>query len=240
MAATQPSIQSAIDLFAKSLAAPRILFDLYPNPRPQAAPRKAHRAIPPAVVQGVTAAFEAFAEELVVVSLLRLGETWAQIAKHANLTNPTLTDLCHTLRHASGIAIADPAPNTAPWTLALWHKTSTTAWYPSRKLGWSDLLHESEGWMQVRHCLTHGLVTGTEPAHWPGPVTGRAHGNRSTIATASDVLAAATKGRKSLTMYPAINCGLVYSNGGAQIAKQVAAALGDSVDVSGLRLFEGL
>lgn len=41
-------------------------------------------------------------------------------------------------------------------------------------------------------------------------------------------------------MYPAINCGLVYSNGGAQIAKQVAAALGDSVDVSGLRLFEGL
>lgn len=238
MVPTNLPIQSAVDLFAKSLATPRNLFDLYPKPRPQSSPTKPLRAVPPAVVQAVTAAFEAFAEELVVICLLKAGESWAQIAKSADLTNPTLTDLCRTLKHAAGIAILDPSVSSGPWHLNLWHKTSTTAWYPSRKLPWDQVLEESEGWMQVRHCLTHGLATGTEPARWPGPVTGKAHANRSSLRTASSVLANSTGGRHSLTLYPAINCGLVYSRGGAEIARQVAAVFGEPVDVSGLHLFE--
>ena len=84
-----PTVQSAVELYAKALRASRSLFDLYPDPMPQGAPEKKFRGIPPAVVQGVMAAFEAFAEELVVIAMLRNGDTWAQIAAHADMSNPT-------------------------------------------------------------------------------------------------------------------------------------------------------
>ena len=39
-------------------------------------------------------------------------------------------------------------------------------------------------------------------------------------------------------MYPAINCGLVYSYGGAEIAEQAARTLGEIVNVGDLLLFD--
>ena len=61
--------------------------------------------------------------------------------------------------------------------------------------------------MQVRHCLTHGLVTGTAPAVWPGPVSKKAFANQSSLPTAMSVLAESASGpKRSLTIYTAINC----------------------------------
>lgn len=237
----EPTVQSAVDLYAKALEAPRRLFDLYPDPLPSGGQEKKYRGIPPAVVQGVMAAFETFAEELVVIAMLRNGETWAQISKNADMSNPTLPELCRTLNHAAGIEVKEPTgEGGSRWRVKIWtQKANDVRWSsPSRESTWAELLTDSEAWMQVRHCLTHGLVVGTEPTFWPGPVTKKAYSNRVTMATASSVLTERSGGRNSLTMYPAINCGLVYSHGGAEIAKQVAEALGETADVDGLLLFK--
>lgn len=237
-----PTTQSAVNLYSKALRAPRSLFDLYPDPMPQGAPEMKYRGIPPAVVQGVTAAFEAFAEELVVIAMLRNEETWAQISANAHMANPTLEELCTTLEDAVGIKIAEPAvAGGDTWKLNIWSKKKTSTggwWQPSKVLTWPELLTESRSWIQVRHCLTHGLVVGTEPARWPGPVTRKAHRSRSNLPTASSVLEEKSGGQRSLTMYPAVNCGLVYSYGGAEIAQQLAQALGETVNVDGLLLFD--
>lgn len=237
-----PTVQSAVDLYAKALQAPRSLFDLYPDPMPPGAPEKKFRGIPPAVVQGVTAAFEAFAEELVVIAMLRNGETWAQIAMNAGMSNPTLAELCKTLKDAAGIEVKEPAlEGDGTWKLKIWAKPNQIRWWKrSKQLTWAELFTDSKAWMQVRHCLTHGLVVGTEPAFWPGPATKRAYSNRADLPTASSVLEQATGGRRSLTMYPAINCCLIYSYGGAEIAEQVARTLGETADVSDLLLFDWL
>lgn len=237
MSISAQTVQSAVDLYARSLRVPRDLFDLYPRPRPQGAPRKPLRAVPSAVVQGVTAAFEAFAEELLVVSLLRRGETWAQIAKNADLTNPTLKDLVSALARAAGIQVDPPREGGAALTWKTWKQSSNTGWARTRSVNWAELLRDSDCWMQVRHCLTHGLVTGVEPTRWPGPVTKRNYDQRHALPNASEVLARATDGRKALTLYPAVNCGLVYSIGGASIATQTAAALDEDVDIDGLLVF---
>lgn len=236
-----PSVQSAVKLYARALQVPRLLFDLYGDPMPSGPPEKKFRGIPPSVVQSVTAAFEAFAEELCVIALLRQRESWAQIAMTADMTNPTPADLCTTLKDQVGIEISTPASEgSEPWTAKIWEKANPVQhgwWTRSRKMTWGELLSESKAWMQVRHCLTHGLVTGTEPAFWPGPVAKKAS-QRAAAPPASSVLEERSGGRRSLTMYPAINCALVYSWAGAEIANQVAQALGESVIVDGLLQFE--
>jgi hypothetical protein len=235
-----PSVQSAVDLYAKALRASRSLFDLYPDPMPQGAPEKKFRGIPPAVVQGVTAAFEAFAEELVVIAMLRNRATWAQIAAHADMSNPAMPELCIKLKDAAGVEVKEPTvEGGGSWRLKIWTKPNQARWWqPSKELTWAGLLTDSKAWMQVRHCLTHGLVVGIEPAFWPGPVTRKAYSNQANLPTASSVLEEVSQGRRSLTMYPAINCGLTYSHGGAKIAEQVARAFGETANVGDLLLFD--
>ena len=58
-----PTVQGVVDSYERSLRSVRGLFDLYPVPRPQGAPQAKFRPLPPAIVQGVTAGFESFAEE---------------------------------------------------------------------------------------------------------------------------------------------------------------------------------
>lgn len=154
-----PTAQSAVDRYAKAVGATRSLFDLYPSRNP-GAPKKELRGIPPAVVQGVTAAFEAFAEELAVIAMFRNGETWAQIAANADMSNPTLAELCKTLKDAAGIEVKEPeVEGNGTWKLKIWTKERPDQhgrWQRSKELTWADLLTDSKAWMQVRHCLTHG------------------------------------------------------------------------------------
>ena len=229
--ATSPSTQSAVIKFDKSLTAARGLFDLYPSPRPVGAPGAQYRAIPPAVVQSVTAGFEAFAEELIVIVMVRQGDTWAQIAANADMTNPSLRILAQKLEHVAGIRVSPGGR----WTLKVWKQSGAkkTAWSRSASRTWEDLLYDADGWMQVRHCLTHGLVVGTSPAIWPGPVTKKALNNQAGMASASAVLAE-SGAKRSLGLYSSVNAGLVYAHGAAQIASAVAVALGDDVDTTSL------
>ena len=135
------------------------------------------------------------------------------VAANADLSNPTLTTLCDKLQHACGI--------------------------PIDKANWSRTLRDSDCWMQVRHCLTHGLVTGTAPANWPGPVTKKATAAQAKLPKAADVLAVSpTSTKRSLTFYSAVNCCLVYSLGAAAVASEVAAVLGQQVDTQKLPLFD--
>lgn len=230
--ATNPSTQGTVTKLDKSLTAARNLFDLYPSPRPVGAPGAQYRGIPPAVVQSVTAGFEAFAEELIVTVMVRQGHSWAQIAANADMTNPSLRTLATKLEHVAGIRVA---PDQA-WALKVWKQggTKKTAWSCTASRTWEQLLDDADGWMQVRHCLTHGLVTGTAPAVWPGPVTKRAVSNQVGMPTASSVLAEAGNGRRSLGLYSAVNAGLVYAHGAAQMASAVATSLGELVDTTKL------
>ncbi|MFI2752961.1 hypothetical protein ACGIF2_05950 [Cellulomonas sp. P22] len=228
---SHPSVQSTVVRLDKALTAARQLFELYPKPRPVGAPQKVYRGIPPAVVQSVTAGFEAFAEELVVVVMLAHGHSWAQIAANANLTNPTLRTLSESLKHVSGIDVS----RAGTWSLRVWRQSGAkmTSWSRTRSRSWNDVLDDADGWMQVRHCLTHGLVTGTEPAVWPGPVTRKSFASQAGVAAASHVLAESGT-KRALRLYSALNAGLVYSHGAARIADTVAESLGEIVDTTKL------
>lgn len=235
-----PSIQDAIDRYSRALKGVRGLFDLYPQPRSQGAPPLKYRPLPPAIVQGITASFEGFAEELMVVALLLRGSTWAHVATNADMTNPSLAKLAERLHHATGI---DSKPDSK-WSLKLWKQggvATRTGWSRTHRRTWSETVTDSESWMQVRHCLTHGLVTGTVPAIWPGPVTKKSAVAHQSIPTASAVLADNAKNSKrSLVLYGAVNCCLVYTEGAAVIAEAVAQSVGETVDTSKLKGFEDI
>lgn len=231
------SVQGVVNRYERSLRSVRGLFDLYPVPRPQGAPQAKYRPLPPAIVQGVTAGFESFAEDLVVVAMIKgAASSWAQVGAHADMTNPTVKELAEKLQSACGLSITAPKG----WSVKLWRQSGAkkTAWSATKAVGWSDLMTQSDSWMQVRHCLTHGLVTGTSPAEWPGPVSKKAFRNQSALPAAMDVLAEASSGpKRSLTMYPAINCCLVYTEGAIVIAEEVASKLGEVVNTDALRKF---
>lgn len=233
----KPKLQTAVDRYANSLKAPRYLFDLYPNPRPQGAPSTKYRAIPPAVVQGITAAFESFAEELLATLLIQNGSSWAQIAVNADMTNPTLRTLSESIKRTVGIEVT-PAAGSTTGDFKLWRQSgaSGTGWMLTQALKWEEVLRDSESWIQVRHCLTHGLVTGTVPATWPGPVTKKALDRQHLLPTASEVLATSNS-KRSLTLYPAVNCGLIYTKGAIQIVHQLGLELNEKVNTSALDLF---
>lgn len=230
------STQSVVDRYVKSMGAVRGLFDLYEQPRPKGRPPKRYRPLPSAIVQGTTAAFEAFAEDLLVVALMHSSTSWAQVAAHANLTNPSLYELNNALKGACGI---DVNPGSA-WKLKMWWRSGQTAWYENKATSWDDLVEASRSWIQVRHCLTHGITTGTEPSKWSDPVKAKAT-NKGSLPHATAVLAPASDGKFSLTLYPAVNCSLVFSEGAAVVSKAVASAVGQNVDTGALEgMFRGI
>jgi hypothetical protein len=233
----EADIQSVVDKYARALEGSSLIFDLYPKPRPQGRPQKRYRPLPAAVTLSVISTFEGFAEDLVASFLYGQGFGWAYIALHANLTNPSVNDLRKKLDHI-GIEIQ----LQANWTTPLPKQTSRTGWDPwGSAVTWNDLLTQSDSWMQVRHCLAHGLVTGLEPEIWPGPLDKRSASNqeREPAPKASDVLARTNaEDKKALQLYPAIACARIYSVGAAVLAGAVADHLGEVVDTSALHKFD--
>lgn len=225
-------VQSVIDRYVKSMRSVRGLFDLYPDPRPQGRPARKYAPLPPAIVQGATAAFEAFAEDLLVVALMNYSTSWAQVSHHADLTNPSLTELSERLDSTCGVQIS---PGSS-WKLTIWRQSGKngTAWIFSKKQSWGDVMRSSQSWIQVRHCLTHGITTGTEPSKWSDPVKSKAS-NQGKLPVATEVLAEyGGSGKYSLGIYPAINCCRVFSEGAAVAAAGVGAALNEKADISKL------
>jgi hypothetical protein len=231
--------QSVLDKYAASLQVPRLLFDLWPKPRPVGRPIRKFSALPASTVLAVVGAFEGFAEDLLAAAMVKQGRTWAHIAKNADLTNPSLKMLVAQLDHACGIS-ALPKPG---WTMTLPRQTGASSW-ADQATGWSEVLTRADGWVQVRHCLSHGLVTGLGPEKWPSSSTARSHAIQSALVSANDhnVLAKVKndKSKRGLYFWPSVACARIYSVGAGVVAEAVAAAFGDTIDVSKLDLFSNV
>ncbi|MFI1381807.1 hypothetical protein [Embleya sp. NPDC020886] len=221
-----PSLQASVDRFARSLIIPSRLLALHP--RKQGHPGNA-AALAPAVTQGVLSAFEGFSEDFFATVLYRQGQSFAQIAKKMNLTNPDVADIealvCRefpSLKQVIGkshlLTVWDPPV------------VGKTLWQ-ERDLNWDETKQAAQGWMQVRHCLAHGLASGWSSEVWPGPV-------RQGVQHAASVLRPMAKGKHSLVMHGAITCARIYRAGAEHLAGIVAAHLGETVNWSAVPEFE--
>lgn len=183
---------------------------------------------------GVTGAFEAFAEDLVAAAMLRNGHGWAQVAANADLTNPSLDDARAKLAHVAGIDIAGPQN----WTLNLPTQSGTTTW-TDRQYDWGRVLNLSKSWIEVRHCLAHGVVTGIGPELWPGPVSTKKYGAKVNSANDEGVLAKIRNkpASRALYLWPTIGCARVFSAGATVLSEAVANAFGENLDTSALPAF---
>lgn len=228
--------QLIVNKYEAALKAPRLLFDLYPRPRPVGRPPNRYLPLPGSVTLGVIGAFEGFAEDLLAAAMIEQGRGWSHVAQNADLTNPSVKTLVDKLAHACGIVV-QPA---ATWSTLLPKQTAPTAW-ADRPTSWGDLLARAEGWIQVRHCLAHGLVTGLGAEVWPGPTFTKAVSNSTTRPSANDAdVLAEIRGhpdKRALYLWPSIACARIFSVGAGIAAEAVAAAFSKTVTVSGLDLF---
>lgn len=229
------SIQSVVDKYARALKGPRLLFELWPTPRKAGRPKQAHSALCGAIVLEVTGAFEAFAEDLVAVAMIRNGHGWAQVAANADLTNPTLEDARAKLSHAAGIDIAGPQN----WTLNLPAQSGTSTNWTDRPYEWGQVLNLSKSWIEVRHCLAHGTVTGIGSELWPGPVNTKKHGTKVNSANDEGVLARVQHkpASRALYLWPTIACARIFSAGAKVLSEAVAKEFSEGLDTSSLPNF---
>lgn len=190
---------------------------------------------------GVTGAFEAFAEDLLAAVLIRQGHGWAHVAANADLTNPSLVDLREKLQSKAGIAVGGPSD----WALALkvqnLRKGAST--WNDRAFSWSEVMRLSESWIEVRHCLAHGAVTGLGPERWPGPVSKASKMKYDALPSANDdnVLARVTDpAERGLYLWPSVNCARVFSAGASVIAESVAIAFDEEIVLKGVERFDSI
>lgn len=141
-----------------------------------------------------------------------------------NLTNPSLAEV-QKLVNQSFPAVR--ARLVRDFDLEVWVPPASGAnsWWKSGKIGWDDAVTASQSWIQVRHCLTHGLTSGWRTEVWPGPVTKGINANNA-VPAASDVLRAMPGGKHSLVVHDAITCARIFRDGAEAVANQVAAELG--------------
>lgn len=222
---TPPSLQSAVDRFTQSLATPHKLLQLHP--RAQGHPGNA-AALAPAIVLGTIAAFEGFAEDFTAIALAHEGASFAEIAKKVGAwNNPHLADLSNYLQ--SNFPLAASAIGTGA-SIEVFGFTNSSSQPHPRLHDWGDILKESRSRMQVRHHLTHGLTTGWRSERWFGPL-------RSEEPPAAAVLRAMRGGKHSLTVYGAISCARIYSEGARTIADGVASAYGHHLNWTAMPTF---
>lgn len=177
-------------------------------------------ALAPAVVMTSISAFEGFVEEFVAVVGAKRGLSFAQIAKLAHYNSPSLKEFEQSLVSQLG---SWRSPDWRPtWSLAVNDPPtlgSRSTWWGSKTLTWGEALDAAEGWLQVRHLLSHGLTRGYLPEVWPGPM--------KTGVAASDVLRPQSGGRHSLTFHGAISCARVFRHGAEALSEQAALLLGE-------------
>lgn len=220
-----PNLQSSVDRFARSLAVPSRLLALHP--RKQGGAGNA-AALAPAIVQCVVPAFEGFVEDFFATVLYQQGQSFAQIVKKMNLTNPDIAEFetlilkeFPTLKQQLGVGFSVDVWTPPPVNKTFWNQAT---------LDWTTARDEARGWMQVRHCLAHGLASGWRSEVWPGPV-------RKDAPPASSVLRPMKNGKRSLALHGAITCARIYLAGAQHLADIVAAHSQESLNWSGLPEF---
>ncbi|WP_421735731.1 hypothetical protein [Cellulomonas sp.] len=227
MPAVTPTLQSTVDRFARGLGASHKLLRLHP--RKQGNPGNA-AALSPAIVLGTIAAFEGFAEDFTAVAMARAGSSFGEIAKKVgSWNNPDLTQFSTHMANyfpqsRQGVTAG------APISIYACPYAGVSSWvWKSRP--WAEVLVDAAAWMQVRHCLTHGLTTGWRSEWWPGPL-------RASEPAASRVLRDMGNGKHSLVIHGAVSCARIYSLGAKTIADAVAASQGDVLDWTELPAFD--
>lgn len=210
-----PPLQTAVDRYGLTLRTARMLEALHP--RKQGNPGNA-AAIAPAMVLTGMAAFESFVEELLAVAAAHRGYSFGQIAKLLDINNPTVKTLDDKLT-----SLFDWTTEEREWTkkysVRVWlpPRPGQSTWIGTQDLNWTAAKKDSESWMQVRHCLTHGLVRGTRAERWPGPLKGSA--------SASTVLRQRDSGKHALSIHGAESCIKIYREAGKALTDATAHSL---------------
>lgn len=217
MAAT---LQLAVDRFSRALKVPSKLLALHPhgvgNPGHAA-------ALSPAITLGVLSAFEGFAEDYTATALYLNGDGFGQIAaKIGKWNNPTVRDF------AARMKVEFPEIEErlgAGFSLKIYKSpaaTTKSGWWNEEVIEWPRALSDADSWMQVRHCLTHGVATGWQSERWPGPIRGSI--------SATSVLRARGNGKHSLVLHGALSCARIYVGGARHVAELCAAEMGQTLN----------
>lgn len=223
-----PDLQSAVNKFAASLETPRRLLRLAPttagNPGNAA-------ALSPAIVLTTISAFEGFAEDYLATILAMQGQGLAQIAKVVgSWNNPTLKDWTGEVRKLLP-PLARPGLDAGPIPKIVVDRENANGNWSAGRREWSDVLTDSEAWMQVRHLLTHGLAAGLSAEVWPPPL-------RRGAPPASSVLRPKPGSLWGLERPGARSCARIYTAGAKHVANVAATDLGVALDWSALPSFD--
>ena len=215
-----PSLQLSVDRFARALKVPSKLLALHPhgvgNPGHAA-------ALSPAITLSVLSAFEGFAEDYTATALYLSGDGFGQIAtKIGKWNNPSVRDFANRMK------VEFPGIETAlgnGFSLKIYKPPAAAArsgWWNEETVSWERALSDADSWMQVRHCLTHGLATGWHSERWPGPLRGSV--------SATSVLRPRGSGKHSLVLHGALSCARIYLGGAQHVADLCAAELGETLN----------
>jgi hypothetical protein len=209
------ALQDSVHRFARSLEVPRRLASLHPRTPGNAGN---FSALPPAVVLGVISAFEGFVEDFLATALHQRGYGLGQIAKRVSMNNPTLGDFRR--KAAAEFAGIAPRIGAAPG-VDVWNTPSLGVRPEIETIGVDEAERRADGWMQVRHCLTHGLVSGWRAEVWPGPLRG--------TTAASSVLRPRPGGRHAIGLIGAISCARIHLHGARVVGDAVAIEMGTTL-----------
>jgi hypothetical protein len=214
---TPPPLQAVVDRYAKSLQVPKGLLELHDHTKHR--PEQRYMTLAPAIVLSTVSAFEGFAEELIAVVGGFRGLSFAQIVRLAHTNTPSLGQLEDSLTSQLG------AWGSASWRTGFKlevfeppNLASSHNWWGREDLNWAKLLKQAEGWIQVRHALSHGMTRGYLSEVWPGTLKGGA--------PASTVLREQKGGKHSLSLHTAQNCIRVFRYGGESLTNSAAGKLG--------------
>lgn len=149
-------------------------------------------------------AYEGFVEEFLASLAAHHGWSFGQIANLVNMNNPTVKTLDSKLSTLLNWQTFSQTKHgnfqVTTWVPPL--PNARNSWIRTASLSWQSAVDAADGWMQVRHCLSHGLVRGVRPETWPGPI-------RGTI-QASSVLRKNKDGKHSLSLHGAESCAHIY------------------------------
>lgn len=217
-------LQGPVTKFAAALGTPDRLLKLAPksagNPGNAA-------ALSPAIVLTTIAAFEGFAEDFLATVLALEGNGLAQIAKEVGRwNNPSLREWVATASKLISPSAKESLDAGPTKKIAVYRMTANGNWSPGGK-EWPEILKDSDAWMQVRHLLTHGLVTGWRAESWPPPL-------RRDVPGAASVLRPKGSGKASLDRSGAKSCARIYTLGAKHAADVAAEGLGKTLDWSEL------
>lgn len=221
-----PNLQASVDRFARSLIVPSRLLALHPRKRGGAGNAA---ALAPAITQCMVSAFEGFIEDFFATVLYQQGQSFAQIVRKMDLTNPDLGNFELLVTKEFPVLAKQIGANFGP---NVWAPPPVgKGWWTTRSITWDEAKHDARGWMQVRHCLAHGLAGGWRSEVWPGPI-------RKDVPPASSVQRPMKDGKHSLALHGAITCARIYVAGAQHLADVVAAHLNQGVNWGNVPEFE--